>query len=250
MIIVATHKEFDTSILNEIYTPFRVGAINNDSDFGYCRDDFGDNISKKNPNYCELTALYSAYKNYAGSSSYLGLVHYRRFFVRNSVLSFFNFKTSILTDIDIETLLDSYDVILPRKRRYPFVTAKRHYQKNHNSNDLKLMESVLSDKYPEYIESYNSVMNRSSLHLYNMFIMNTNNAVAYCNWLFDILFELERKVDISDYDAYQSRIFGFLSERLLNVWVHHNSLKVKSLDVYEPDGRRYFEKAKKFILNL
>ncbi|GEK09919.1 DUF4422 domain-containing protein [Pseudoalteromonas peptidolytica] len=80
MIVVATHKEFNTSILNDIYVPFRVGAVNKNSDFGYCRDDVGHNISIKNPNFCELTALYAAYKNNADDFEYLGLVHYRRFF--------------------------------------------------------------------------------------------------------------------------------------------------------------------------
>ncbi|MBE0347317.1 hypothetical protein PPEP_a1742 [Pseudoalteromonas peptidolytica F12-50-A1] len=172
------------------------------------------------------------------------------FFVRNNILSFFNFETSVLNDVDIKELLVEYDVILPKKRVYPFISAKKHYEKNHNSNDLELLKCVLNEKCPEYVDSFDRVMNRTSIHLYNMFIMNKDNAIAYCEWLFDILFELELKVDIDDYDAYQSRVFGFLSERLLNVWVQHNSLKVKSLNVYEPDGRRYFEKIKKFISNL
>ena len=53
----------------------------------------------------------------------------------------------------------------------------------------------------------------------------------YCEWLFDILKKLESKVDISDYDNYQQRIYGFLAERLLNVYCKHNKLKIKYLPV-------------------
>ena len=42
---------------------------------------------------------------------------------------------------------------------------------------------------------------------------------AYCGWLFDILFEAEKRIDFTKYDAYQGRVMGFLSERLFRVWL-------------------------------
>ncbi|MDP2564801.1 DUF4422 domain-containing protein [Pseudoalteromonas marina] len=250
MIVVATHKKFNSDILMSNYKPVLVGALNRKEDFGYIRDDNGDNISSKNGNYCELTGLYYIIKNYNNQSDYLGLVHYRRYFVKDSFKSLFNLSEDIVDNEYIANLLKDNDVILPVKRRYPFISAKEHYIKNHNSEDLEVLEKVLQDFCPEYLNSYNQVMSSSAIHLYNMFILKKDLAEEYLFWLFDILSRVEEQLDISDYDSYQSRVFGFLSERLLNVWVNEKQLKVKTLNLYEPDGRRYVEKAKKFLLNL
>ena len=56
-------------------------------------------------------------------------------------------------------------------------------------------------------------------HPYNMMVMRWADFDAYCKWLFGLLFEVEQKVDISHYSTYQQRIFGFMAERLLNVWL-------------------------------
>ena len=37
-------------------------------------------------------------------------------------------------------------------------------------------------------------------------------------WLFPILVSLETQIDISDRDTFQKRVFGFLAERLFNVF--------------------------------
>lgn len=43
----------------------------------------------------------------------------------------------------------------------------------------------------------------------------------YCSWLFDILDEVEKSIDTSNYDSYQSRVLGFLSERMLSIFVQY-----------------------------
>lgn len=48
----------------------------------------------------------------------------------------------------------------------------------------------------------------------------------YCKWLFDLLFVYERYVNITSYSDYQKRIFGFISERLLNVYIEANKLQI------------------------
>ena len=62
-----------------------------------------------------------------------------------------------------------------------------------------------------------------------MFVMKWDILDRYCQWLFDILFELERRLDISAYNAYDARVFGFVGERMLDVWLEKNG--VDSLDI-------------------
>lgn len=79
-------------------------------------------------------------------------------------------------------------------------------------------------------------------YFYNMLICNKKLYDDYCEWLFDILFKLEDKTDLSTMSSYNQRMYGFISERLLNVWVHHNSLKVKTMSVELFDGRSLVQK--------
>ena len=78
-IIVATHKKYRMPV-DEMYLPVHVGAVGNETISGCQRDDEGENISALNPYFCELTGLYWAWKNL--EADYIGLVHYRRHFLR------------------------------------------------------------------------------------------------------------------------------------------------------------------------
>lgn len=76
-LLLCHHKE-SPYIKNECILPIQVGKANKDFTLSYCvGDDTGDNISEKNPFWCELTALYWAWKNL--DADYYGLMHYRRF---------------------------------------------------------------------------------------------------------------------------------------------------------------------------
>ena len=58
--------------------------------------------------------------------------------------------------------------------------------------------------------------------MFNMFICNKDLMSKYCEWLFDILFELEKRVDASQYDSFHARFFGRVSELLLDVYINTN----------------------------
>ena len=140
------------------------------------------------------------------------------------------------------SILDKYDVILPRKRNYFIESIYSHYQHAHHIKDLDLTRAVITELQPEYLKSFDSVMQGRKLHLYNMFVMSSEKASEYCHWLFSILFELEKRIDIIQYDNYQKRVFGFIAERLFNVWILYNQLNVKYLPVVNLDGENLIKK--------
>src|SRR3712207_6004570 len=196
-ILVATHKKYKMPEEN-IYIPLHVGREGK-QDLGYIGDNTGENISIKNPNYCELTGLYWAYKNL--KCEYIGLCHYRRYFTMKNIfkraIQTNNKLDLILNKSQIEELLSKYNVILPKKRNYYIETIESHYKNAHHIEDLKKVEKIIETDYPEYMESFKSVMNGRTLHLYNMFIMKKDDFDKYCEWLFHILFKLEGSIDIS-----------------------------------------------------
>jgi hypothetical protein len=64
-----------------------------------------------------------------------------------------------------------------------------------------------------------------------MFILKENDFNRFMEWWFGCLFEFEKRVDLTMYVGDQQRVFGFIAERLLNVWFHHQNLKVKTLPI-------------------
>ena len=126
-IIVATHKKYQMPE-DKMYLPVQVGS-ENAKDLGYQKDDTGENISSKNPYYCELTGLYWAWKNL--DSEYIGLSHYRRYFAQNNRMpkkEEERFK-NILTYKRADELLNDVDIILPTKRKYYIENLYNHLMK-------------------------------------------------------------------------------------------------------------------------
>ena len=239
-ILLVTHKSYRFPH-DDLYCPIQVGHASNNLDLGILRDDEGYSISEKNKNFCELTALYWAWKNnFFENYDYVGMVHYRRFFKGQGVTSF---AGKILTSAEINTIFQEYDVILPKRRNYWVESIYSHYKNAHNIADLESAKSILHLNFPDYISDFNKVMQGKKLHLYNMFVLRKSDFENYCNWLFTILFELEKKLDITSYDNYQQRVFGFIAERLFNVWIIHNKFRVYEAPVINLEGENYLKKA-------
>ena len=156
-------------------------------------------------------------------------------------------KLAILQQADYEKLFQQHDVILPKQRNYFIETVRSQYEHAHNKNDLALTEQIVAELYPEYSEAFCKVMGRTKLHIFNMFVMKKEKFDEYCQWLFTILFELEKRIDISNYNQYESRVFGFISERLFNVWLEKQALNTKEIDVVFLEKIDWFDKGIKFL---
>ena len=237
-IIVATHKAYKMPT-DPMYVPLQVGSEGKPS-LGYDRDNVGDNISDKNANYCELTGLYWAWKNM--NADYLGLVHYRRYFSKGHI------RRHILQQSDVEKLLENAEVILPKKRNYFIETTYDQYVHAHHEEDLRQTRAILAEKYPTYLPAFDHVMKCTSGHRFNMMLMKREKLDAYCSWLFDVLYELEAQLDISSYTPYDARVFGFVAERLLDVWVETNQIAYVEAPFWYIEKQNWLKKGSKFLM--
>ena len=250
-IYVAGHKA-SSVIPDKTFIPIHVGK--NDRKVSFCdvSDDIGDNISSKNDTFCELTALYWMWKN-TGKQDYIGLFHYRRHLnfsfvdtpenewgvTEYETLSENYLDINQLTTVGVTTAIKGYDIILPRKwdvRNAGSTSMYDHYKNGpeHHIRDYELALKVLKEKYPEYSPFIRKVNNSTSGYFTNMFVMKRDIFDKYCNWIFDILFELERRIDLSLYSIQERRIYGYISEWLFNIFIEkllfdHPELKIKTV---------------------
>ncbi len=222
MIFAITHKK-DKVTLPKGYSYLSVNSKN--TNFSYY-DSVGDNISLKNKNYCELTGLYWVWKN--TNFPTVGLVHYRRFFITKNDI----FGNWYIPDEDeLSEHLKTVDIILPKKR-ISRISVKREYGYFHYYKDLKKCCDYIVSKDKSFKPIIKKYLNSKETYCYNMFFTSRKIIDKYCVWLFDVLNYVELRININKYSDYQKRIFGFLSERLFNIWIAHQRLKVKELPVF------------------
>lgn len=237
---VASHKPYWMP-QDPIYLPIQVGKTPCP---GWQRDDDGENISHKNATFCELTGLFWLWKHM--DADVYGLAHYRRHFAKNR-FPFVPKKNRILSAAKIEDYMDAVDVLLPKKRHYWIETNESQYVHAHHPEDLLQTEAILAERYPAYLPAWEKVMKRRSGHRFNMFIMKKKVFCAYCEWLFDVLFELERRLDISDYSDQDRRVFGYVGERLMDVWIETWQLPYRECPVENMEGQHWPRKIWRFL---
>lgn len=235
-ILVCCHKE-DFYHSGEGFLPIQVGKEIAPIDLHITGDNTGDNISSKNPNYCELTAHYWLWKN-GPKTPYLGLNHYRRYFnftekPKRGQETIYTLQEDIeakFPDLpDMDVYLKDYDILMPAQRHLPY-SLEHHYYVCHIYEQWDVVKEVVKHLYPDCIDDFNFVMNSNRLSPCNMFITKREIFEDYSQWLFSILFEVEKRIKIFD-SPIQRRVFGYMSERLLNVYVKWKKLRVKYVPI-------------------
>lgn len=192
-------------------SPVHAGAALTDTRVCDMRDDEGDNISGRNRDYCELTAIYWAWKN-DRISDYIGLCHYRRYLA--------------IGDEEIQLLSENHiDAILP----YPMLVypnAFAHHKRFVKDTDWNRMMEILKEDYPDYYEASELIWKKRGFYLHNVFVLNRNTAEDFLQWLFSILFKVE-KMECEAGEKRQDRHMGYLGENLTTLYFMFNQERLR-----------------------
>lgn len=257
-IFVAYHKD-SVIIKNEVFEPIHVGKELASKDLGLPGDNSGDNISSKNPIYCEMTAVYWAWKNV--ESDYVGLCHYRRIFtfatnpiykklgrmykyITSKIINIFYPGNNFLYTEQIrvhsleeyismsnqfsyrlqkELQAKDYDVIVPKPIKLSNICVYQFFEVG--LEHMLLMDEIIKEINPDFYRYYKKSLGTNILFAANIFIMKSELFNDYCNTIFPILKEHERRtvdngwcIDIIKEKCY-SRRSGYFSEFLTNAYI-------------------------------
>lgn len=218
---IITHKAFRPPEQAD-YVPLQVGF---GEDLGWLRDNTKENIASKNRNWCELTGLYWIWKNDT-TSDVIGICHYRRYFSEGG---------KPISSARALSLLEKHDLLVAEFEPYRQSVYEQYGIESGYTKDLDTIRQIISEFYPSDTEAFDTVMTQGGISQYNMMIAPKALYDDYCTWLFTILEEAERRIDLSGYNTYQQRIFGFLSERLLNVYIKARHLDALCLPVLQSE---------------
>ena len=246
--IFVSHRIDQDSITidNPLYIPVRCGAFFDEREnVEMLGDNTGINISHKRKSFCELTVLYWAWKNV--KADYYGLCHYRRYIsfsdksydtpknmcgcVSFDKLSNDNIKKICIDNEQkmIDEILKS-DIITTKQENIYYAWDGRHdnvyelSKKRIRDFDIKGVNdfiSIFKDKYPDYSEDVDNFFDGHYVQYYNCFIMNKDIFNEFCTILFDVLFELENRLETKYYGSAKMRMPGFMGEHVLGIFILH-----------------------------
>ena len=227
-IFIITHKEYKYLNLPSIYVNLQVGADINGCIKGMNYFDNKEiNISSKNNSYNELTGLYWIWKN--SDEDIVGICHYRRYFVNvfgKITNVFFGKQYGFLSEKVVNRMLKKHDLIVHNKTFFRSSCKSQYRVTQKYPDDIIILRETLKDLWPDYIPAYDKVMNGKSCHLLNMIIGRKEIVDKYCEWLFSVLFEVER-ILVDNGEVSFDRRLGMLGERMLDVWLERNRISVK-----------------------
>ena len=233
---VSVYKSEDCAA-GDVLRPVSAGAalyLPQEAKLPLC-DDTDTNLSHLNPQYCELTVQYWAWRNQRFDVG--GLLHQRRYFDASSPAPYaFDqpkkpkrpyrianvptpafLQTIGLTQETLEGLCSRYRMIAPLTENL-YQSVEDYYNRNdrHDFDDIGLLRQVIADLYPAYSDSAERYFRQSEAYFCNMFIADRVLFEQYSEWLFAILAEYTRR---KPPQAFYPREQGKLGERLFGVYM-------------------------------
>lgn len=240
-IIVCAHKADGHIKTDEPYFPLQVGKeLHPELDLGFACDNTGDNISEKNPSYCELTALYWGWKN-IHDVEYLGLNHYRRYF---KVVDIVNTVEQIMGGDYVDIIVaKNPDNLSKRQRMNDLIRVT-------SMEDAFLFADTFLSIYPQYEQSFiNYFYNSRKSYPFQLFIAKKYLYDEYCGFMFPVLELFEKRSKLHGYTR-QKRVVGYLGEVFLGLFIECKQLNVKALAVEDFSKSGNYSQIKHFIKGL
>ncbi|SFE68621.1 DUF4422 domain-containing protein [Paracidovorax wautersii] len=231
-ILVCHYRDIYFRTNNPVYLEIQCGKDSTGLDLPMQGDNTKTNISSRNRYWSEITGLYWAWKNLP-HTDYVGLCSYRRFFnFTQSPSAPVNLiersEASQIENIDLSIvvkILEDYDIIVPQAYTYAY-SIRRVCSMNYVDYDFDMLEKSIHEISPDYDAAYQKVLYGSNTMIgHNMFILPWDRFQEFCSWVFRILFRMEEQLDPSDYPVNQVRVFGYMHEILLGVYIEHHRLK-------------------------
>ena len=128
-------------------------------------------------------------------------------------------------------MLDNVDIILPYVESFKQNAKEELLRECCTKEIFDILERIIKSNYPEFSNAFDKYFCQNKSVSFNMMFCRAKIFDEYCEWLFGILFELEKNIDISNLNDYQKRLFGFLSERLLNIWILQKGYTYKNINI-------------------
>lgn len=225
-LFVVSHKNFEMPVQDEIYEALAVGGHVRMEQPHAC-DCTGDNISALNGRYNELTGLYWIWKNTA--EDIVGICHYRRYFVTRigkalNVLR--GLQGHFLTEKQIRSRLKRCDMIVHNPTFFK-KSNREQFCEMQKPEYYEAARVVIHERCPEYAGDFETVFGRKYAHLLNMMITRKEVFDSYCEWLFPLLFQIEKRLEAHYPEVDMKRSMGMIGERLMDVWMLHNRVRYR-----------------------
>lgn len=233
----------------EYLLPIQVGAALNKKIKGILHDNEGKNISEKNPDYCELTGLYWAWKN--SQASYIGLFHYRRFlnFKPDSLPKYLDdwkhyYHLDTLTgdvlekigyyDDSISQIVNDFDIVIPKKSNLLYRNRPTYYSEfaYYFRKELDYTFGVVKEFFPNYEDAIEESKQSPYGYHCNISIMKKDIFNEYCTFMFTVLDKVYEDIREGKLLTEKKRLIGYLAEYLTGIYILHKKdvYKIKELD--------------------